>query len=57
MRAHGCHYGQGYLLARPMPADQLLALLVDGHVYPVDVATPDLAASTRANVVTMQRRA
>jgi diguanylate cyclase (GGDEF)-like protein len=41
VRGHGCQFGQGYLLARPMPAEQLLDLLVNGHVYPVDVAMPE----------------
>ena len=58
VRAHGCHYGQGYLIARPMPGDQLLALLVERHVYPVHVAAPELAAARdMAAVVPIRGRA
>jgi EAL domain-containing protein (putative c-di-GMP-specific phosphodiesterase class I) len=27
LQAMGCHYGQGYLFAKPLPADQLLAAM------------------------------
>jgi diguanylate cyclase (GGDEF)-like protein len=40
VRSHGCQFGQGYLLARPMPAAALAELLIAGHVYPVDVSPP-----------------
>jgi diguanylate cyclase (GGDEF)-like protein len=40
VRSHGCQLGQGFLLARPMPAAVLGQLLASGHVYPVDVAAP-----------------
>ena len=55
VRGHGCHFGQGYLLARPMPADQLQALLAAGHVYPVDVAMPEQAAPRLTSVVPLRR--
>ncbi|WP_049721689.1 EAL domain-containing protein [Gilvimarinus polysaccharolyticus] len=29
----GCHFGQGYLYSRPLPADQLMALLFDDVTY------------------------
>ncbi len=41
VRARGCHFGQGFLLARPMPADQVERLLVERHVYPVGLTTPE----------------
>jgi predicted signal transduction protein with EAL and GGDEF domain len=40
VRAHGCQQGQGFLLARPMPAESLGQLLADSHIYPVDVSAP-----------------
>lgn len=40
VRAHGCRFGQGFLLARPMPGDAFRDLVATGHVYPVDVAPP-----------------
>jgi diguanylate cyclase (GGDEF)-like protein len=55
VRGHGCHFGQGYLLARPMPAEQLEALLVARHVYPVDVAVPALPAPRDTSVVPLRR--
>lgn len=30
LRAHGCHYVQGYYFSRPVPADDLALLLVNG---------------------------
>lgn len=44
VRSHGCRLGQGFLIARPMPAEALGALLAAGHVYPVDVHEPRAAA-------------
>jgi diguanylate cyclase len=41
VRAHGCSLGQGFLLARPMPAEALGELLRKNHIYPVDVHAPD----------------
>ncbi len=48
VRSHGCRYGQGFLLARPMQAAALEALLTAGHVYPVDVQAPQPDASVHA---------
>ncbi len=36
----GCRLVQGYLLSRPVPADQLTALLHRGSLLPVAVAAP-----------------
>jgi EAL domain-containing protein (putative c-di-GMP-specific phosphodiesterase class I) len=30
LREMGCDYGQGFLMARPLPADQLVARLSEG---------------------------
>jgi diguanylate cyclase (GGDEF)-like protein len=40
VRSHGCRFGQGFLLDRPMPADSIEQLLQSGHVYSVDVSPP-----------------
>jgi diguanylate cyclase (GGDEF)-like protein len=40
VRANGCQFGQGFVLARPMPAHELGRLLDAHHTYPVDVQTP-----------------
>lgn len=32
----GCHMGQGYLLNRPMPSDQLIRLIEEGHHEKMD---------------------
>jgi EAL domain-containing protein (putative c-di-GMP-specific phosphodiesterase class I) len=32
LRARGCDEGQGYYFSRPLPPDQVVALLKDGHV-------------------------
>ena len=53
VRGHGCRLGQGYLLARPMPAEALGRLLTAGHVYPVDVQAP-LKDTCEASVVTLR---
>jgi diguanylate cyclase (GGDEF)-like protein len=55
VRAAGCHYGQGYLLAKPMPAEQVERLLVARHVYPVGLSTPEQAPGRTSNVVPMAR--
>jgi diguanylate cyclase (GGDEF)-like protein len=59
VRAAGCHYGQGYLLAKPMPAEQIERLVVTRHVYPVGLSTPAQSpqrSSERAsNVVRIAR--
>jgi EAL domain-containing protein (putative c-di-GMP-specific phosphodiesterase class I) len=44
VRSYGCRYGQGFALARPMPAAELGELLATGHTYPVDVQPPATAA-------------
>ena len=36
VRSYGCRYGQGFALARPMPAAELGKLLVAGHRFQVD---------------------
>jgi diguanylate cyclase (GGDEF)-like protein len=60
VRSHGCRYGQGFLLARPMRADALGELVAAGHVYPVDVAAPRQteapASAGDADVLPMSRR-
>jgi EAL domain-containing protein (putative c-di-GMP-specific phosphodiesterase class I) len=38
LRTLGCEMGQGYLLARPAPADTLEALLASGGRFPFPVA-------------------
>jgi diguanylate cyclase (GGDEF)-like protein len=55
VRAAGCHYGQGYLLAKPMTADQIERLLVARHVYPVGLSTPEQAPERTSNVVPIAR--
>jgi EAL domain-containing protein (putative c-di-GMP-specific phosphodiesterase class I) len=36
LRAHGCDQAQGYLLGRPQPADEILALLHAGLTTELD---------------------
>ena len=36
LQAMGCRYGQGYLFARPMPGDELLATLLAGPTRSAD---------------------
>ncbi|HEY1222898.1 MAG TPA: EAL domain-containing protein, partial [Acidimicrobiales bacterium] len=38
-----CQRAQGYLLAMPMPADELTQLIQDGYRWPVDDLTPRLS--------------
>jgi diguanylate cyclase (GGDEF)-like protein len=47
VRSYGCRYGQGFALARPMPAVELGELLAAGHTYPVDVQPPVAATRRR----------
>jgi len=39
LRRNGCDFAQGFLFAKPMPAEQFAALLADGTRYPVSAAT------------------
>jgi len=39
LRRNGCDFAQGFLFAKPMPAEQFAALLADGTRYPVTAAT------------------
>ena len=56
VRARGCHFGQGYLFAKPMPADQLERLLVTRHVYPIGLGAPAAQTARRdATVVPITR--
>ncbi len=55
VRERGCQFGQGYLLAKPMPADQVERLVVSRHVYPVGLSTPAPVAPRGSNVVRMTR--
>ncbi len=55
VRAHGCQYGQGYLLAKPMPADQFERLVAARHVYPVALTVPWPAQQPASNVVPIAR--
>jgi EAL domain-containing protein (putative c-di-GMP-specific phosphodiesterase class I) len=57
VRAAGCHYGQGYLLAKPMPAEQVERLVVARHVYPVGFTAPEQPQEPAAtsNVVPIAR--
>ncbi|MCW3044663.1 MAG: hypothetical protein JWL57_2821, partial [Actinobacteria bacterium] len=52
LRTIGCHMGQGYLLARPAPPQQLEALLVSGgllHVTAANATSYRLAALASAH--------
>jgi EAL domain-containing protein (putative c-di-GMP-specific phosphodiesterase class I) len=40
VRDNGCRFGQGFVLARPMPAADLGALVAAAHTYPVDIKAP-----------------
>jgi hypothetical protein len=53
VRAAGCHYGQGYLLAKP--AEQIERLVVTRHVYPVGLSTREQAPGRASNAVPMAR--
>ena len=55
VRERGCQFGQGYRLAKPMPADQVERLVVSRHVYPVGLSTPAAVAPRGSNVVPMTR--
>jgi predicted signal transduction protein with EAL and GGDEF domain len=56
VHAAGCHYGQGYLLAKPMPAEQVEPLVLARHVYPVGLSTPQQQLAERtSNVVPIAR--
>ena len=46
LREMGCRYGQGYLFARPMPADDVSALLrLPGRVLPQQEPAPTAATA------------
>jgi len=47
-RAAGCERGQGFYFARPLPADELAALLAAGLTFSLPAAGP--SATTRARV-------